>query len=289
MLLCPTASAPPTVPPGREGDELAPLGEGGVELVDGRARPQLTVISSGAIHSMPAGARTTVAPATGPPRVAEPGHGDRSRPARTAAAKVAQTHAPAGTACTSAQRLPAGSTLCGLATPSGSKAARSRAWRSRSVAAEQQRHEVALLQPDAVLARQHAAGGHAHPHDLVAGGVHPLEHARLALVEHEQRMEVAVAGVEDVHHDQLVAVGDLVHLPQHLAQPRPGHDGVVQVVVRLDAGDGAERALAALPDEGPLDVVGRHPHRAGAVGPADRGHPLDGGGHAGRAGRRPRR
>ena len=43
---------------------------------------------------------------------------------------------------------------------------------------EQQRHEVALLEPDAVLARQHAAGRDADPHDLLAGGVHPLEHAR---------------------------------------------------------------------------------------------------------------
>ena len=51
------------------------------------------------------------------------------------------------------------------------------------VGAEQQRHEVALLEPDAVLARQHAAGGERGPHDLVARGVHPLHHARLAGVE----------------------------------------------------------------------------------------------------------
>ena len=41
-------------------------------------------------------------------------------------------------------------------------------------------------------------------HDLVARGEHPLHHARLAPVEHEQRVQVAVAGVEHVHHDEVV-------------------------------------------------------------------------------------
>ena len=72
--------------------------------------------------------------------------------------------------------------------------------------------QVALLQPDAVLAAEHAAGGDRAAHDLVAGGVDPLHHARLARVEHQQRVQVAVAGVEHVHHQQLVAVGDLVDL-----------------------------------------------------------------------------
>ena len=44
--------------------------------------------------------------------------------------------------------------------------------------------------------------------DLLAGRVHPLEHAGLAGVEHEQRVQVAVAGVEDVAHDEVVLGGD---------------------------------------------------------------------------------
>ena len=120
------------------------------------------------------------------------------------------------------------------------------------VRVEHERHEVALLEPDAVLAAQHAAGGDARAHDRLAGGVHPLPDPGLARVEHEDRVQVAVAGVEDVHDDEVVLGRDLVDLAQHLDQPGAGHDRVVQVVVGRDAGDRAERRLAALPQQRPL-------------------------------------
>ena len=120
-----------------------------------------------------------------------------------------------------------------------------------------------------MLAGQHSAGGNRDPDDLFAGRVDPLHHARLALVEDEQRVQVAVAGVEHVHHEQLVPFDDLVDLLEHLGQSAAGHDGVVQVVVRLDAGDGAERGLAALPQQRPLGLVRGDAHRAGTVGHAD--------------------
>ena len=116
-----------------------------------------------------------------------------------------------------------------------------------------------------MLAAEHAAGLDRHPHDLLAGGVDPLDHARLAGVVDEQRVEVAVAGVEHVEHEQVVAGGDLVDLRQHGGQLGPRHDRVVQVVVRLDPGDGAERRLAALPQQRPLGVVGGDAHGAHAV------------------------
>ena len=77
-----------------------------------------------------------------------------------------------------------------------------------------------------------------------------------------QRMQVAVAGVEHVHRDQLVRVGDLVDAPQHLDELRARHDRVVQVVVGRDARDRAERRLAALPEQRALGVVGRDAHAA---------------------------
>ena len=94
----------------------------------------------------------------------------------------------------------------------------------------------------------------------VPGRVHALPDAGLAPVEHEQRMQVAVAGVEHVHHDDVVRVGDLVHAPQHLDELGARHDRVVQVVVGRDARDRAERRLAALPQQRALGVVGRDPH-----------------------------
>ena len=65
---------------------------------------------------------------------------------------------------------------------------------------EDERHRVALLQADAVLAGQHAPGVDARAEDLVARGLHARPDPRLAGVERDQRVEVAVAGVEDVHH-----------------------------------------------------------------------------------------
>ena len=110
----------------------------------------------------------------------------------------------------------------------------------------------------------------ARPQDRVAGVVDPLPDARLAGVEHDQRVQVAVAGVEDVHHREPLLAGDRVDLAQHVDELRARHDRVVQVVVGRDAGDRAERRLAALPEQRPLRLVGRDPHRARAVGEPDR-------------------
>ena len=126
-------------------------------------------------------------------------------------------------------------------------------------------HEIALLDADAVLARQHAAGFDRSQHDLLAGGVHLLEHAGLARVERQQRMEVAVAGVEHVEHPQAARRRDLVDTAEHLDQPRARHHRVVQVVVGRDARHRAERRLAALPQQLPLGFVGRDAHRARTV------------------------
>ena len=83
--------------------------------------------------------------------------------------------------------------------------------------------------------------------------------------------------------------GDRVDLAQHLDELRARHDRVVQVVVGRDAGDRAERRLAALPQQRPLGLVGRDPHRAGAVRAADALDRRDLRRRRRRAGRRPRR
>ena len=78
-------------------------------------------------------------------------------------------------------------------------------------------------------------------------------------------MQVPVAGVEHVRDDQLVTRGDLVHAGQHVHELGPGHDAVVQVVVRRDRRHRAERVLAPLPDERAFGLVGGDPDGAGAV------------------------
>src|SRR5216683_1739217 len=61
-------------------------------------------------------------------------------------------------------------------------------------------HQVALLDADAVLAGQHAADAHAEPEDIGAEFLGAAELARIVGVEQDQRVEVAVAGMEDIDH-----------------------------------------------------------------------------------------
>ena len=133
-----------------------------------------------------------------------------------------------------------------------------------------------------MLAGQHPTRFDARGDDRVARRHHPLHHARRAPVEDDQRVQVAVAGVEDVHHHQLVARRDLVHRAHHLHQAGARHHRVVQVVVGGDAGDGAEGRLAPLPEQRPLGLVRGDAHGACPVGPADLAHLLRGRVRAGR-------
>ena len=86
------------------------------------------------------------------------------------------------------------------------------------VVGEQPVHEPLLLDADAVLARQHAAGVERGGDDLGSRCVDPLEHALLPAVVDQQRVQIAVAGVEDVHHQDVVSFGDRIDPLQHLRQ-----------------------------------------------------------------------
>ena len=109
-------------------------------------------------------------------------------------------------------------------------------------------HIGLLLDTDAVFARQHATRRKRGSEDLRTGGVDPFEGALFAGVEDEEGMQVPVACVKDIHHRDLVPIGDLVDLLEDVGESGPRNDGVVQVVVGRDLGDGAERGLAALPE-----------------------------------------
>ena len=78
------------------------------------------------------------------------------------------------------------------------------------------------------------------------------------VVEEHERVQVAVAGVEDVGHPDAARrrtiVGDAA---QHLGQRGARDDAVLHDVVRADPADRGERRLAALPEQRPLGVVGR--------------------------------
>ncbi|CAB4879359.1 unannotated protein [freshwater metagenome] len=86
-------------------------------------------------------------------------------------------------------------------------------------------------------------------------------------------MQVSVACMENVEDQKFVALGDLVHLGEHLGEAPSRHHGVVQVIVRLDARDRPERRFAPLPEEESLRLVLGHPDASGAVLPTDLYHP----------------
>ena len=151
----------------------------------------------------------------------------RSRPAATvsqssstAVSAAIRSTRPRGRAGARRSGCPRGSTLLRVGPTRRVERVAEPRLRVEVVGAEHQRHRLALLQADAVLTREHAAGGDARGEDLVAGAVHALPDARLARVEHDQRVQVAVAGVEHVHHREPLLVRDRVHLAQHVDQLR---------------------------------------------------------------------
>ena len=150
----------------------------------------------------------------------------------------------------------------GWRAPTGRTRRAAGAWASRSSGAE---HRAAW--PRASRARSRARPTARRPAATHAARISsPASCTRSHMpgsrrVEHDERVQVAVAGVEHVHHREPLLVGDLVDLAQHVDELRARHHRVVQVVVGRDAGDRAERRLPALPQQRPLGVVGRDPHR----------------------------
>src|SRR3954454_20457423 len=72
------------------------------------------------------------------------------------------------------------------------------------------RHQVALLNADPVLAGETAADLDAELQNVPAGCFSLLQLARLVDVEHHIRVQVAVASMEDSGHLETVAMTDLV-------------------------------------------------------------------------------
>ena len=112
---------------------------------------------------------------------------------------------------------------------------------------------IALLDPDPVFAGDAAPGIDADAQDFSTAVLHPVEHAGLVAVVHDQRVHVAVARVENIGDFKAVAVADGVNLLQHVGQLSHRDRAVHAQIVRRNLADGAEGTLAALPD-----VLGRN-------------------------------
>ena len=107
-----------------------------------------------------------------------------------------------------------------------------------------------------MLAGDRPPGVHAETHDLSPEVEHPLDRALLKLIEHDVRVQIAVAGVEDVRAAEPVLRREIEHPSHHLRQPRARHHAIEQVEVRRARADRADAGLAALPELfALLDVV----------------------------------
>ena len=94
---------------------------------------------------------------------------------------------------------------------------------------ELHRHQIALLDADAVLAGQYAADLDAAPENIGAEFFGPLELIGIIGVVTDQRMQIAIAGMEYIGHAQLVAprIPPCAH---HLRQ-LPARDGTVHAEI----------------------------------------------------------
>src|SRR2546428_2133758 len=161
-------------------------------------------------------------------------------------------------------RLSRGEHLAGIAETTGIERVLEALHQREVGGREDERHEVGLLEPDAVLARDRAADLRAHLHDLRSGVDDTRLLAGLARIVQDVRMQVAVAGVEHVADAQPVRGDDLVHAPEHVWQLRARDDAVHHHVCARDAPLGADRGLATLPEQLALRLAPGRPHLARA-------------------------
>src|SRR4051794_20951070 len=118
---------------------------------------------------------------------------------------------------------------------------------------ELDRHQVSLLDADPVLACETAADLDAELQNVLAYRFGLLQLARLVDVEHDIRVQVAVASMEDSGHLESIALADLVDAAEDVRK-LAGGDGAIHDDEIGDAAQGSSDCLAALPDRGGLSL-----------------------------------
>src|SRR5918995_124052 len=102
-------------------------------------------------------------------------------------------------------------------------------------------HQVSFLDSDTVLPRQGAADPETGCDDLFPGLMDDPVGLLVARIEGDERMQVAIAGMEHIRHGQPVSVGDGVDGFHRLDEPGAWDHRVVQVVVGCELGNRPER------------------------------------------------
>src|SRR5262245_3051524 len=117
-------------------------------------------------------------------------------------------------------------------------------------------HRVSLVGADTVFTGDRASGFNAVGEDFVGHFHGAVGLPRHTLVITNQGMEVAVARVKDVANAEPRPSFEIPNTTEHLGEPRPGYDAVLNVVVRRHAAHGSERGFPSPPNSRALLLVG---------------------------------
>ncbi len=129
-------------------------------------------------------------------------------------------------------------------------------------------HRFLLLVTDTVLAGDGPAQLGADFHNIPAGLVRLLQLLGTPRIKHQQRVQIAVAGVEDVADRTTIFFGDFSNALQGFGQPAPQHAAVVDQVVRRQVADGPKGTAPPLPEQVALRLVLGGPNFAALGGHA---------------------
>ena len=158
----------------------------------------------------------------------------------------------------------------GLQMPVGSNAHRTRLHRLEVVLAEHPRHVALLVHADAVFAGNGAARFDASMVRISDATFSACAACPgIASSAADERVQVAVAGVEDVADAQAGKYSRFEDAAKHFRLLRPRHDAVLHVVVRRHAAHRGERGFASLPDAIALRLITGDLDRDGAARLAD--------------------
>src|SRR5882724_9985252 len=125
--------------------------------------------------------------------------------------------------------------------------------------AEHFRHQIALLDADAMFAGQDAAKLDATAQDVGAEGFRPLHLAGLVGVVEDQGMQIAVAGVKHVGDAETVLLRKLADAREGFRQRAAWYGAVHAEIIGRDAPDRRKRRLAAGPEQIALGFRVRNP------------------------------
>src|ERR1051325_10675825 len=114
-----------------------------------------------------------------------------------------------------------------------------------------------------MLARDRPPDRDAMRHDLAPGLMRLVYLLWIANVEKNARVQVAVAGVEDVADAQSVFLGNAIDEPQHRRNLRARDNAILCVIRRRESAERREGILAALPQKQAFLLRRRAPDFAG--------------------------